>query len=342
VGLLVVARPLDEYNRDLADTRNKLVATAALLLLVTVAVGVAIGYTSVTRPLFALIEAMRLAHRGDSTTRVVAAHDDEVGLVAREFNAMMDDLNQVRKSLIEEGERRVRMEASLRQLDRLVTIGELAAGLAHEIGSPLQVLNGRARLLESRPDDAAEVKRHAGILVEQTERVSRIVERMLRFGRRVPPRLAPCNLVTLVRATLDLVETDAKKRGVSVAFHADDPQVVTLGDEDQLQQVSLNLVLNALDATPPDGRIEVRVELAEDTVALVVSDTGRGIADEALPHIFDAFFTTRAEAGGTGLGLAVVKTIVNEHHGRVTARSERGAGTTFRVELPRHHGGGMA
>jgi signal transduction histidine kinase len=246
---------------------------------------------------------------------------------------MVDTLAEARQRIDHETEARLRLERGLQGIDKMVTIGQLSAGLAHEIGSPLQVLSARGSALATRSADP-ETRRQAEILVEQTARITRIVDQLLSFGRRRPPVIAPRDLARPVRTVLELLDGEARRRGVALELAVDDGDHTIEADEDQLQQIVLNLVRNALAATPSGGRITVRIEAAPGLaqVRLIVRDTGPGIPPELQGRLFEPFFTTRASEGGTGLGLAVVRAIVTDHGGTITASSEHGA--EFIVSFP--------
>jgi signal transduction histidine kinase len=225
-----------------------------------------------------------------------------------------------------------------------VTVGQLSAGLAHEIGSPLQILNGRARALLTRADATPEIKRNAEILVAQSERVTRIVEQLLRFARRRTLHLADVDLRRSAQAVLDLLDHEARRRGVTISFTCADDLPQLVADADQLQQIVLNLVANALKATPSGG--SVRVSMKQDTfqlasgmpvrpsITLTVEDTGVGMEEDQVNRAFEPFFTNWADGHGTGLGLAVVRAIVTDHGGTVGIASRPGTGTRVTVQLP--------
>ncbi len=196
-------------------------------------------------------------------------------------------------------------------------------------------MSGRADELVHSADP--EVARRARILVQQTERIARIVEQLLAFGRRRPPRITRCDLIEPVRQVIELVAPEARRRSIKLAVEADDHDHRIEADVDQLQQVALNLVKNAMHATPDRGTIVVRVEGADDMVRLSVRDNGAGIAADVQRHLFEPFFTTRATEGGTGLGLAVVRAITVEHGGTIEVRSELGHGAEFIARFPRTH-----
>jgi signal transduction histidine kinase len=344
LGGLVLVRPLDEVKRDLDATRRGIGLSVALFVLTSAVLGLLLGTVYISQPLARMAKAMRQVRGGDLTSALSIDRRDEVGALAQEFNVMVAELHEVRRRLEQETESRQRLQRSLQEVDKLVTIGQLSAGLAHEIGSPLQVLYGRARLLAARADDPAETRRIASILVAQTDRITRIVAKLLHLARRHPLRVAPVDVPAAVRTVLELLETEARRRGVTLTLQAAPELPALLGDADEIQQVVLNLVTNALNATPSGGEITIDVEARRSVcgnslapvpcIRMIVSDTGCGIAPETQAHLFDPFFTTRRAQGGTGLGLAVVKAIVTDRAGTIAVSSQPGHGTTFTINLP--------
>ncbi|HEX7838294.1 MAG TPA: ATP-binding protein, partial [Kofleriaceae bacterium] len=302
---------------------------------VTLIAGIALGTAYITRPLGAVLDGIAHVRDGDFKSRVPVTRHDEIGALIDEFNAMVAALVAARGRIDRETDARLRLERGLQGIDKMVTIGQLSAGLAHEIGSPLQVLSARASALATRSADP-ETRRQAEILVEQTARITRIVEQLLSFGRRRPAVKAPRDLVRPVKTVLELLDGEARRRGALLELSVDAADHTIDADEDQLQQIVLNLVRNALAATPSGGRITVRIEAqaAPGQVRLIVRDTGPGIPPEMAARLFEPFFTTRASEGGTGLGLAVVRAIVTEHGGTITATSNGGA--EFTVSFPAH------
>lgn len=333
IGAIVVARAIDDLAADLSRTRWRLIAVVVAFVAVTLVAGVLLGTAYITRPLAAVLDGIAHVRDGDFKSSVPLAHHDEIGALIEEFNAMVAALVEARRRIEHETDARLRLERGLQGIDKMVTIGQLSAGLAHEIGSPLQVLSARASALQSRSADP-ETRRQAEILVEQTARITRIVDQLLSFGRRRPAVIAPRDLARPVRAVLELLDGEARRRGVVLELAVDGGDHTIDADEDQLQQIVLNLVRNALAATPGGGRITVRVEAAptRGEVRLVVRDTGPGIPPEMQSRLFEPFFTTRASEGGTGLGLSVVRAIVTEHGGTITATSDHGA--EFVVSFP--------
>ncbi len=314
-------------------------ATLLIVLLVT--------HLNITKPAERLVRRFQEIGASEVPTRVPVQGDDEFGRLAREFNGMCDRLEFAHARLVREQEIRREVEAELRNAERLAGLGRLAAGLAHEIGTPLNVILGRAEsLLRSAPAGEA-AERHLGIIVSQSERIARIVRDMLDFARMKPRRHLATDMRTLATATIELVERRAEQQRVTLHVDTTAAEAVVKGDPDQLQQVLLNLASNALDAMPEGGRLEVALAVTRaappDTpgderpvVEITLRDTGIGIDPEAMGHVFDPFYTTKEAGRGTGLGLSVAYGIIEEHGGWFGVDSTPGAGTTFRVHLPLH------
>jgi len=346
LGGLVVIRSLLDMQRALQETRRGISVSVLLFVLTTSVLGLILGAVYIGRPLGRMAAAMREVRSGNLMSVLPIDHKDEMGAVAAEFNAMVADLRETRHQLEEEAESRRRLQRALQEADKLITIGQLSAGLAHEIGSPLQILNGRARALLARAQDPAETRRNAEILISQTDRITRIVDQLLRFTRRRPISTTRIDLRATVNNVLELLQYEARRRGVSLTFSCGQDLPPVLMDADGMQQITLNLVANALTATPEGGGVTVSLEMSRlstinggceiPAVRLAVADTGCGMSAEVLERLFEPFFTTRASQGGTGLGLAVVKSLVTEHGGTISVESEPGINSRFTVDLPIH------
>lgn len=339
-GTVALIRPLDDAKRDLARTRLAIMASVLALIGALAGLCYGIGSYYVGRPLAMLLRALRLLRSGESPPRLAPARRDEVGAVAQEFNEVVGALAEARQHLARELEARRLLEAGIQRLDKLATLGQLATGLAHEIGSPLQVLNGRARALHDRAQDA-ETRRYAGIFVEQTDRIARIVTQLLRVARRAPQQLQQTDITHVLRTVVELFELTARRKGISLVLQAADGLPQVLADPAQVQQIALNLINNALAAMEPGGSVKIHSKAAVQQrlgtvipgVQITVEDSGPGIPAEDQARLFEPFFTTRSEEGGTGLGLAVVRSLVQEHGGEVWAESEMGTGSRFHVLL---------
>jgi signal transduction histidine kinase len=341
-GALIIDRNLADLWGDLRRTRTGVALSVSLFVLTSAILGLVFGTVYIAGPLGRMAAAMQRVRDGDLHPALSIDRRDEMGDLARVFNAMVADLDRVHRQLEAEGESRQRLQQTLQQADKLVTIGQLSAGLAHEIGTPLQILNGRARALLSRADDPAETRRYGQILVAQSERIARIVDQLLRFARQRRVHVSAVDLSATVSEVIDLLQYEARRRGVALTAHCAGPLPPIAADADQLQQVVLNLLTNALHATASGGAVRVDMSSADKLVSgrrvpavrMCVTDTGSGIAAEHRAHLFEPFFTTRRDDGGTGLGLAVVHAIVSEHGGTIQVESAPGHGSSFRVEFP--------
>ncbi len=344
LGGVLLVRPLAEMRRALRELQQGIVVTVLVFVLTTTILGLLAGWIFINRPLARMAVAMKQVRAGNLQSTLPVDQHDEMGAIAAEFNTMVTDLRETRQHLEQEAESRRHLQQALQHADKLITIGQLSAGLAHEIGSPLQVLRGRARTLLTRAHDATEVQRNAEILITQTDRITRIVEQLLRFTRRRTAAATHNDVRPAIGNVVELMQHEAQRRGVSLQLQTPTHLPPMWVDSDELQQIVLNLISNALAATPRGGRVTVRVEDshivprtgsdAMPAVRLVVTDTGRGITPDMRERVFEPFFTTRAAEGGTGLGLAVVKALVTDHSGTVTVDSTPGVGSEFVVLLP--------
>lgn len=228
---------------------------------------------------------------------------------------------------------RRRLQEQLRRTERIAELGTLASGMAHEIGTPMNVILGRAEYLMERTSDET-LKKGLKTIVTQVERITRVMNQLLAFARRRPVNRLPVDLRKVLSDCLEIFHERLSRHGIRVDIDADDALPPVEADADQISQVLLNLIINAVHAMPDGGSLRFNVTGAEGTVTLAVSDTGHGIAKEDMAKIFDPFFTTKEVGKGTGLGLTVVKGIMEEHGGSISAQSEPGRGTTFTVTLP--------
>jgi two-component system, NtrC family, sensor kinase len=234
---------------------------------------------------------------------------------------------------------RVELEEKVAQADRLSSIGILAAGVAHEVNTPLAVISSYAQMLAKQLQSDPGQSKILQKITSQTFRASEIINSLLSFSRTSSREFERIDLNQTLRDTVTLLEPQLRTAGVEVETGLDPEAAPVWGNAGKLQQVFLNLVLNARDAMPQGGRLTVRTAVgeAEDGEPLAqveVSDTGSGIAPEHLKRIYDPFFTTKGPKHGTGLGLAVSYGIIQEHSGTMNVQSELGRGTTFRIDLP--------
>jgi two-component system, NtrC family, sensor kinase len=266
----------------------------------------------------------RLLHQGKSVvlnvsiTPLVGKSGERIGRLL-----LFDDVTQ-----------RERMEEQMSQTEKLTSLGLLAAGVAHEVNTPLAVISNYIQMLAKQmPEDDP---RHTLIekIIKQTFRASEIVNNLLNFSRTGPGELADVDLNRIVEETLSLVSHPLKTSHIQVVKQLSEGIPPVRGSANKLQQVFLNLFLNARDAMPSGGMLEVRTAGHNGSVEVEVMDTGNGIPREHIHKIFDPFFTTKSSGRGTGLGLSVTYGIIKEHAGKIDVRSTPGRGTSFHVEFP--------
>jgi signal transduction histidine kinase len=267
--------------------------------------------------------------------------NDEIGFLAAELNAMCDRLSRAKREAAAEAGGRIRALEQLRHAERLITVGKLAAGVAHELGTPLNIVSGRATMIVRGKITGPEVVDYARSIADQAERMTRIIRQLLDFSRRRETRRSAVDLVSKTRACVELLQPMADKSGVQLGVdNAEAVQV--LADPGQLDQVLTNLVVNAIQASPAGSHVTVRVRDNQDPAGeahgrfacVEVIDRGRGMSEEERQRAFEPFFTTKDVGQGAGLGLSVVFGIVEEHGGFVRVDTELGQGSRFSVYLP--------
>jgi two-component system, NtrC family, sensor kinase len=236
--------------------------------------------------------------------------------------------------LFEDVTEKVRLEEQLRESEKLSSIGLFAAGVAHEVNTPLAGISSYAQMLLKEAADGSAQQELLKKIELQSFRASSIVNNLLNFARVNDAEQAPVNVNSLMLETLSLLEHQLKKSGVDLCLELDPSLPSTLGNTGRLQQVFMNLFLNAKDAMPEGGQLMIRSYQSDSSLIVQVHDTGQGISSQDLKRIYDPFFTTKGVGKGTGLGLSVSYGIIQEHSGRISVESEPGKGTTFTLQLP--------
>jgi two-component system NtrC family sensor kinase len=341
-----------ELTESLADERrymhttlfNTVISTLVLLVAFGVAAAV-LGVLFIGRPARLLVEQARRIGSGDLDRRLDLRQRDELGELAREFNGMCDRLAEARQRTAAEAKARLAALDQLRHADRLATVGRLASGIAHELGTPLNVVSGRAQLVGSGELSADETKDSARIIFEQTKRMTRIIRQLLDFARRGKASKERVDLGSVAGQCLAMLEPMALKASVALTL-APAEGVVAWADAGQMQQAVTNLVVNAIQATGKQGSVTVTVQRSEAEppadhggesglfLAIRVRDSGRGMDPETRARAFEPFFTTKDVGEGTGLGLSVAYGIVHDHGGWIGVESAEGAGSEFTIYLP--------
>jgi signal transduction histidine kinase len=285
------------------------------------------------KPIERLTLAAKRIAEGNLEYRVSIQRDDEIGTLAEAFDQMGERLMQRERELKQS-------QDTLRRADRLSSLGLLTAGLAHEIRNPLVAIRTFTQLLPERYDDAEFRDSFRGLALKEVDRICGLITDLLSFARPSKPNVAPENVNDVVDNIARILESQAKEKGMSISREFSDSLPKVWIDTEQMKQVFMNLILNAIQAMNEGGSITLATRAVSrngsgpsgEFVQVEIRDTGIGIPEENLQHIFDPFFTSKDE--GSGLGLAVSHQIVQEHGGFVTVESTVGKGTVFFVHVP--------
>lgn len=303
------------------------------------------GHALVARPISELQAMARAVGEGDAGARVSIRSRDEFEELGTSLNEMAEALQRAREELVRETQARIDALERLRHADRLATVGKLAAGVAHELGTPLNVVLGRARMISTGEVTGADACASAKIIAERADAMARLIRQLLDYARRKSTGKAQLDARALLTSTAELLKPMAHKRGMKLTV-APGPSLVLPGEFAALQQLLSNLVVNALQAMSEGGEVILSCEARAMTppvelglspgrfACLEVRDTGPGIAYEVRRHLFEPFFTTKDVGEGTGLGLAISWGIARDHEGWIDVESEAGRGTTFVLSLP--------
>ncbi|HLZ34169.1 MAG TPA: ATP-binding protein [Nitrospira sp.] len=367
-----------EFSTSLFDelqrSQRRLELTRILIkgLVIVLAINLFL-YFRVHRPVGALLSAVEAVSRGKLLTTVPVRGRDEIGQLAERFNLMVDriraateenaqlyeklrlahdslqvkveeataELRQKNRELARTNELLSTSQREAARAQRLSAIGQLAASLAHQIGTPLTAVSGHLQLLEEDPQLGAEARKRLKIVETQIERESRIIQDLLIYTRRPDPVFLPMDLNACMEECLALLRPELDKRHVVLNLLLDPMLPKAQADQQQIHEVFCNLIENAMDAMPEGGTLTVQTQVVEGPppekingwLAVDIADTGPGIAPEHREQIFQPFFTTKKSGRGTGLGLAIAFDTVRAHGGQMLVDSESGKGTRFRVLL---------
>jgi signal transduction histidine kinase len=325
VKLLQVALETQVADRvhaaERAEGRTVLLTVLYSLLALAIGVGALLVSQRLLSPIERLTEGVKAVAAGDLTREVKARSNDELGLLAREFNAMAASLDRQRDEL--------------RRAERLAAVGRISAQITHEIRNPLNAIGLNAELLAEELAQAPappEALQLVAAISREVDRLNGVAEEYLHFARLPRPSLARQDLNEILASLLDFVAPELRGAGVEVSRELAPGALPIRADEGQLRAVFLNLLRNSREAMPGGGRVAVRTRRGEGAVEAEVADTGGGIPPGDLTRIFEPFYSTKER--GTGLGLAFARQVVKEHGGEIRCDSAVGRGTTFTLRIP--------
>lgn len=343
--LRAVAREIQVYVAENAQSERSDIARilkfSSILLVITMVLIVVLGSIinsklarSIVTPIGNLERITKKIARGDFSESIVVKGHDEISSLAESFNQMEDKLDHAMNSLEDIIKKLQEKQAQLVEAEKLASIGKLAAGIAHEINNPLtSVLTFSNLMLEQcPPDDPRHDK--LKLMARETDRARTIVRQLLNFGRESVIKPVKININEPVTEIAESLVAQEAFKGIELSLMLADNLPEVYADPAQFGQVVLNILLNAIHAITPPGRIDVSTRLADKSVEVVFADSGKGIPEEHLHKIFDPFFSTKAATKGTGLGLAVSYGIIKKHGGEIDVASTVGKGTTFIVRMP--------
>ena len=344
-NLRVTARSIQSFTQNLSkqERRNidSTIRMSIILLVIALVVVIVSGTiiniklaTSIATPIRTLEEITKKIALGDFSESIEVKGRDELSSLEASFNLMEEKLKNAHWSLEHTIEKLMEKQAQLVEAEKLASVGKLAAGIAHEINNPLTAVLTFSNLMleQCAPSDPRYDK--LKLMVRETDRARTIVRQLLNFGRETVIKPEKININRPVSEIADsLVAQDAFK-GIELSMKLGDGLPDVYADPAQIGQVVLNILLNAIHAITPPGRIEVITRANESNIEITFSDTGKGISEEHIRKIFDPFFTTKDASKGTGLGLAVSYGIIKKHGGDIEVASTEGQGTTFTVRLP--------
>jgi two-component system NtrC family sensor kinase len=345
LGVLDIGMSLADVDREISGAQNEMVIFAIIaFLVISVTMSISIS-RYVTRPVRELVKGTRKVAEGNLDYTISVKGEDEIAQLASSFSQMTSDLKKADSELMQWGktlEQKVqerteelrKTENQLIQSDKVASLGKLAAGVAHEINSPLTgILTYSSLLLKSKKEGDPE-REDLEVIVNETNRCKKIVRGLLDYARQTTPQKTSSDINELLDKSIDLISHQATLQNVRIErkFRPDLPKIMI--DVGQIQQVFINILLNAIEAMSQGGNLTVSSSLEDGMVALAFADTGVGIPEDILPKILDPFFTTKEQGKGTGLGLSVSFGIIERHRGKLQVKSKVGEGTAFTVKLP--------
>ncbi|MCK4427378.1 MAG: HAMP domain-containing protein [candidate division Zixibacteria bacterium] len=345
LGVLDIGMSLVDVDKEIEGAQNKMIIFAIIaFLVISVTISISIN-RYVTRPVRELVKGTKKIAEGNLDYSSPIKAEGELAQLASSFSQMTSDLKKADEELIDWGktlEQKVQQrteelrktENQLIQSDKVASLGKLAAGVAHEINSPLTgILTYSSLLFKAKKDEDPE-KEDLEVIVNETNRCKKIVKGLLDFARQTEPQKALSDINEVIEKSIDLVSHQASMQNVKIEKKVKPDLPKTMIDVGQIQQVFINILLNAIEFMPQGGTLTVSSGIEDEMVALRFTDTGIGIPKENLPKILDPFFTTKEQGKGTGLGLSVSYGIIARHRGKLEVKSQVGKGSTFTVKLP--------
>jgi two-component system NtrC family sensor kinase len=346
LGYLEMSESFHDLNAQSDKILLRTILLSAALVLAAGIVLLTIGTYFVGHPLRQLVQRTKRIGAGDFSHDNSLSGHDELAQLSVSLNTMCDQLETAQNDIRVQSEKRVEAIQQLRHSDRLATVGRLASGVAHELGTPLNVISGRAKMLSADEQAHGESLESLRIIAQQADRMTGIIRQLLDFARHRRTQRGSTDMVGLVREIIDLLQSMARKARVEITLSTPATLPHILVDSGQIQQALINVVVNGIQAMPEGGTVAVTLSVdrklwpkgqsrvERPCMVIEVADEGMGISEEHTKQIFDPFFTTKEVGSGTGLGLSITHGIIEDHDGFITVQSVIDRGTTFAIYLP--------
>ena len=347
VGAIELTESMDEMHDYVQESLRRSATVVGASIVSGLLFMGALGSIWIDRPMRKLRAQAERIGTGDLSTSVNLPGSGEISELSSTIERMRGQLVEAREAEQLANNEKIAALEKLRHTERLATLGQLSAGIAHELGTPLNVISGRAKMICStgmKPDD---IFRSAGIIGEQAERMTEIMRQLLSFARRGQSKKQAVDMNGVLQSIQSLLEPTAREQGVELLVNESKQSLPVFADPGQLQQVVLNLTLNAIQAISAGGSVTLTSSRTTDVdppenikntgknwACLQVIDQGWGMDADTLEKIFDPFFTTKDIGQGTGLGLSIAHGIIEEHGGWIAVTSQPGEGSCFRIYLP--------
>jgi signal transduction histidine kinase len=358
IGGIRIVASLQEADAYLAKKRTNTILFTLLSVAVLIFILTLFFSRAVNRPIQRLVRAMSEAEAGRLNVEVSIRSRDEIGLLGDHFNRMLARLSQFNEELTRRIEAATRelaekneelrlaneslyqAQLKLVQAEKLSALGQMAATMAHEIGTPLNSISGYIQLMLTEGGESEVTARRLKIVESQLERLTQIIRNLLQSTKQPMPKLRPLNVNQLLENLINLTHPGVARQGIQLQRQLHDSLPPVAGDPELLQQVFLNLMTNAIDAMPEGGVLTVATSPLVPpssngrAVEVVIMDNGMGMSEEVRQKAREPFFTTKEPGKGAGLGLAICEEIIRSHHGRMEIESREGRGSAIRVQLP--------
>jgi two-component system, NtrC family, sensor kinase len=354
LGVLDVMISLDSVDANIAQARRQMLLSALILIVVVSAIFGFVILVSVRKPVKKLVNATREVAAGNLDYEIEYDTSDELGDLARSFNIMTRELKSAHREITEwsdtleekvkqKTEALKKAQSQLIQIEKMASLGKLSASVAHELNNPLEGILTYAKLIAKRlrkREELSEIMKEmledVELIINETERSGNIVKNLLLFSRKQVGDFVTVPISKVIDQATRLVQHHLKISKVELVTRFDDDDIGLYCNANQIQQALIALFVNGVEAMPDGGTLTVTAEKQgnEGDVAIKISDTGMGIAEEDIPHIFEPFFTRKKEGKGVGLGLSIVYGIIERHGGHIAVESELGMGTTFTIVFP--------